>query len=93
MDIYIIYTDDLILEKLRDANISASPFFHFIKEDTVKGKKDALKIKSHLAAKLTPFIAVYENNKPIKAFYSEASSDVLADLINYLNSNYENTNI
>lgn len=85
MDVYIIYNDDNILKKLGDAVLKASPFFHFIDDRTYSGKKDSWKIKGGLGAKLTPFIAIYENNIPIKAFYSETGKDIIKELIEYLN--------
>lgn len=86
MDIYIVYNNDSILKRIGDAKLKASPFFHFIDDRTYKGKKDSWKVKGALSAKLTPFIAVYENNVPIKAFYSETGEDVIESLINFINN-------
>lgn len=85
MDVYIIYNDDLIPKRIGDANLKASPFFHFIDDRTHKGKKDSWKIKGGFGAKLTPFAVVYNRDKPLKAFYSEADSDIIKSLIEYLN--------
>jgi hypothetical protein len=84
IDIYIIHNIDNVVEKLEDTN-KVSPFFHLIDDRTKHGKKDSWKIKGHFAAKLTPFIAIYENGNPIKAFYSETGEDVFKSLKSYLN--------
>ncbi len=83
MDVYIVYDDDQVIRKLGDT-LKVSPFFHFIDDRTRRGKKDSWKIKGHFGAKLTPFAVIYEGEKPIKAFYSEAE-DVMESLIKYLN--------
>lgn len=85
MEVYIIYNDDQTLKELGDtSDLKVSPFFHFIDDRTRKGRKDAWKIKGGFGAKLTPFAVVYEGEKPIKAFYSEAEN-VIESLIKYLN--------
>lgn len=35
------------------------------------GQKNGYKLKSQWSARLNPFVLLEENNKPIKAFYSE----------------------
>ena len=89
-DIYITYNDKNQIDKIGDTS-KYSPIFHFIDVLTNKGKKDAWKIKSHYAAKLDPFAVILEDNKPIKAFYSEAE-DVIDSLIKYLNNNESKSN-
>ena len=84
MDIYLVYNDDKDLNKIGDASIKVSPFFHFIDDRTRKGKTEAFKLKSHWAAKLTPFAIIMEGDKAVKAFYSEADNDVIYSLIKYL---------
>lgn len=82
-DVYIVYNDDNQINKIGDTKVS--PFFHFIDDRTYVGKKDSWKIKGTFGAKLTPFIAVFEGEKPLKAFYSETGEDVIDSLIKYLN--------
>ncbi len=81
-DVFVVYDDLKQIEKLKDTS-RYSLEFHFIDSETKKGKKEAWKIKSHYAAKLNPFAVILDNNKPIKAFYTEAE-DVVDSLINYL---------
>lgn len=51
---------------------------------TLKGKKEAWKLKSHWAAKLDPFVLITDlEDKPIKVFYSE-SGDAIEELNKYL---------
>lgn len=55
-----------------------------IDEGTLKGKKEAYKIKGKFAARMTPFIGIIdENGKIQKGFYSEASTNVFKDFIDY----------
>lgn len=84
MDVYVVYNDDVQLEKIKNSDIKSDVFFHFIDERTRKGSKESWKIKNPLAAKLSPFIAVYEKGIPIKAFYTEADDNVIKSLIEYL---------
>ena len=84
IDVYIVHNDDNIKKKIGDSNIKGSPFFHFIDDRTRKGKTEAFKLKSHWAAKLTPFAIIMEGDKAVKAFYSEADNDVIYSLIKYL---------
>lgn len=84
MDIYLVYNDDSQLEIVKNAELKPNLYFHFIDERTRKGLKEAWKIKGGLSAKKSPFAAIYENDKPIKAFYSEADNNIIKSLIEYL---------
>lgn len=81
-DVYLT-CNDLQKDKVKDS-VSRSLTFHFIDPLSKKGKKEALALKSHWAAKLDPFAIVMDKGKPVKAFYSEAC-DVINNLIEYLN--------
>ena len=82
MTVYITYSNKEDIKKVRENN---SLTFHFIDSLSNKGKKEARTLKSHWAAKLDPFILVIDGDKPIKAFYSEASNDVIEDLNKWIN--------
>lgn len=86
-DIYVIYNNDDHIKEIGDIQLRISPFFHFIDDRTRTGRKDAWKVKNTFAAKLTPFVAIYDKDTPIKAFYSETERDVIKDLIDYLKEN------
>ncbi len=88
-DVIVIYNDPKQIEEFKDNTYSLD--FKFIDSKTKKGKKEAFRIKSHYAAKLDPFAVILDNNKPIKAFYSEAE-DVIDSLIKYLNNNESKSN-
>lgn len=49
------------------------------------GKKKGWALKSDWGAKQDPFIICYEQDKPVKCFYTEADNDVYKSLIKYLN--------
>lgn len=82
-DVYIVYNDDSQIERLGDTKVS--PFFHFIDDRTREGRKQGFKLKGSLSAKLTPFVVCKDKDTVIKAFYSEASKDVISELIKFLN--------
>lgn len=81
-DVFIVYDNKEQINKVGDTS-KYSPTFHFVDYTTRKGRREALKIKSHYAAKLNPFAVVLDKNTPIKAFYTEAG-DVITNLFSYL---------
>lgn len=85
IDVFIVYNDPSVEKRVKEANIKSSPFIHFIDEGTLKGKKEAFKLKGAWGARMTPFAAVFEGEEIIKAFYSEADNDIIKSLIDYLN--------
>lgn len=85
MDITIVYNDKSQIDRIGDTS-KYSPIFHFIDSLSKSSKRKAQKIKSYYGAKLDPFAVVLDNDKPIKAFYTEAE-DVIDSLIKYLNNN------
>ena len=84
-DIIVIYRDKSQLDRLGDTS-KYTPIFHFVDSLAKKSKKEAWRIKSYYGAKLDPFAVILDNEKPIKAFYTEAE-DVIDSLIKYLNNN------
>ena len=84
-DIIVIYSDKSQLDRIGDTS-KYTPIFHFIDSLAKKSKKEAWRIKSYYGAKLDPFVVILDDEKPIKAFYTEAE-DVINSLIKYLNSN------
>ena len=80
MIIKLVFNDSI--DKIGDWK--QSPIFHLIDMNTVKGRKEGFKLKSHWGAKLNPFAIVYQDDIPVKAFYSESGKDVLDELLNYL---------
>lgn len=84
-DIIVVYSDKSQLDRIGDTS-KYTPIFHFIDSLAKKSKKEAWRIKSYYGAKLDPFAVILDDEKPIKAFYTEAE-DVINSLIKYLNSN------
>lgn len=87
IEVSIVYSDEKQIEKVREFN-NDSLTFNFIDITTKKGKKDGWALKNYFGAKLDPFAVVSRDNKPVKAFYSEAES-VIDNLISYLNGKIE----
>ena len=84
-DIIVVYNDKNQLDRIGDTS-KYTPIFHFVDSLAKKSKKEAWRIKSYYGAKLDPFAVILDNEKPIKAFYTEAE-DVIDSLIKYLNNN------
>lgn len=84
-DVIVVYSDKSQLDRIGDTS-KYTPIFHFVDSLAKKSKKEAWRIKSYYGAKLDSFAVVLDNDKPIKAFYTEAE-DVIDSLIKYLNNN------
>lgn len=84
-DVIVVYSDKSQFDRIGDTS-KYTPIFHFVDSLAKKSKKEAWRIKSYYGAKLDPFAVVLDNEKPIKAFYTEAE-DVIDSLIKYLNNN------
>lgn len=53
-------------------------------EDIYKQKQNAYKLKGGYGAKQVPFAVLYNEKKPIKAFYSEVNECTFDDILNCL---------
>ncbi len=84
-DVIVVYSDKNQLDRIGDTS-RYTPIFHFVDSLAKKSKKEAWRIKSYYGAKLDPFAVILDDEKPIKAFYTEAE-DVIDSLIKYLNNN------
>lgn len=85
-DVYLVYNNDEQIKRIGGTyTLKVSPFFHFIDDRTLEGKKKAIKLKGAWGSRLTPFALCMDKDKAIKAFYSESDNDVIKSLINYLN--------
>lgn len=85
-DVYLVYNDDTQVRQIGGAyTLKVSPFFHFIDDRTLEGKKEAFKLKSSWGSRVTPFALCTDGEKAVKAFYSETGEDVIKSLIDYLN--------
>ena len=84
-DIIVVYSDKSQLDRIGDTS-KYTPIFYFVDSLAKKSKKEAWRIKSYYGAKLDPFAVILDDEKPIKAFYTEAE-DVINSLIKYLNNN------
>lgn len=80
VNIIIVYNDK---DQLSDLKIDESFDVEFIDSKYRIDKKKAWKIKNFYGAKLDPFAVILDNNKTIRAFYSEAEN-VINSLNKYL---------
>lgn len=83
-DVYLITAnaadEDILINKLNN-----DIFITTYNVTTKTGKKEGNKLKSLVGAKANPCIVVYKEDKIVKTFYSEASTTVLADFLNWIN--------
>lgn len=84
-----VYNNPSDKDRILDANLR-NIFLELFDEGSYKEKKQAYKLKASCGAKMTPFVAVYDGDELVKAFYTEADDDVLKSLINYLNESTSN---
>ena len=84
-EVIVVYSDKSQLDRIGDTS-KYTPIFHFVDSLATKSKKEASTVKSYYGAKLDPFAVILDNEKPIKAFYTEAE-DVVDSLTKYLNNN------
>lgn len=84
-DVFVVYNDKSQIDIIQDAKLDDLISFVFINENSKKERKKAFNLKSHWAAKMTPFAICMNGDKAVKAFYSETGENVIESLINYLN--------
>lgn len=80
-EVYIVHNNENI-DKVMESTDSVT--FNYIDIGTKKGKKEGWAIKNKWGSRSHPFALVVEDDRPIRAFYSEAE-DVLTNLKKYLN--------
>ena len=59
-------------------------------EEYKKDRKKAFSIKSSWSTRQTPFV-ILENEKPIKAFYSDNNECTLSNIISFINERSKNS--
>ena len=84
-DVIVVYSDKNQLDRIGDTS-KYTPIFRFVDSLAKKSKKEAWRIKSYYGAKLDPFAVILDDEKPVRAFHTEAE-DVIDSLIKYLNNN------
>ena len=89
MVIKIVYNSEIhnikdIIDELNTRHIKYEVYDNYYTKERKKG----FKIKGAFSARLDPFMGVYENDAPIKGFYSEVSECTLSNLIKFLDADY-----
>ena len=88
MEAIVIYENKKDKEFLDLIDSKIPIFIRYIDYNTIEGKKEAYKVKSHWAARMNPFVVVQEDEEIIKVFYSESGKNAVQQLINYLNESF-----
>lgn len=85
-DVYLVYNDDKHIKQIGGTyTLKVSPFFHFIDDRTLDGRREAFRLKSAWGSRITPFALCMKGENAVKAFYSETGGDIIKELIDYLN--------
>lgn len=86
MKAIIVYDDNKDRELLNLIDSRFPIFVEYINYNSLKGRKEAYKVKSHWGARKNPFVVVKDDNDSIlKIFYSE-TDNAIHQLINWLSS-------
>lgn len=88
MEAIVIYENKKDREFLDLIDSKIPIFIRYIDYNTIEGRKEAYKVKSHWAARMNPFVVVQEDEEIIKVFYSESGKNAIQQLINYLNESF-----
>ena len=88
MEAIVIYENKKDREFLDLIDSKIPIFIRYIDYNTIEGRKEAYKVKSHWAARMNPFVVVQEDEEIIKVFYSESGKNAVQQLINYLNESF-----
>ena len=88
MEAIVIYENKKDKEFLDLIDSKIPIFIRYIDYNTIEGRKEAYKVKSHWAARMNPFVVVQEDEEIIKVFYSESGKNAVQQLINYLNESF-----
>ena len=88
MEAVVIYENKKDREFLDLIDSKIPIFIRYIDYNTIEGRKEAYKVKSHWAARMNPFVVVQEDEEIIKVFYSESGKNAIQQLINYLNESF-----
>ena len=89
MNANIIYDNNKDRDLIETISVTIPIFINFIDFNTVQGRKEAYKIKSHWAARKNPFVEVL-NEDDVNVFYSDDNSNAIIKFINWLNNDSKN---
>lgn len=82
-DVYVVSNDPNLSNKI-NGSFPGNPFFHFYDIGSMKDRSTAYKLKGQFGARLDPFAVVFNKDKAVKAFYTEADDHVIESLLKYL---------
>lgn len=80
IDLYLIYDNSEDLQKIEDT-INSNYYLHHLNINKHNDRSKAFKFKGEWSAKLDPFILLSENDKIIKAYYSETGESAVNQFI------------
>lgn len=87
MEARVVYDDKKDRELLDLIDSKFPIFIDYIDFNTVAGRKEAYRVKSHWGAIKNPFVVITEGDNVIDVFYSE-KDNAINQLINFLNGSF-----
>ena len=87
MEARVVYDDKKDRELLNLIDSKFPIFIDYINFNTVVGRKEAYRVKSHWGAIKNPFVVITEGDNVIDVFYSE-KDNAINQLINFLNGSF-----
>lgn len=84
MEATIIYDNKKDRELLNLVDSKFPIYIKYIDFNTVEGRKEAYRVKSHWGAIKNPFVVIQDEEKIIKVFYSE-KNNAIQQFVNFLN--------
>jgi len=70
--------------KIRDSLIVDRFYYNFLDSNSAYTKKQAYGLKKEWGAREEPFVLVQKEDKVLRAFYSESSTNVIDDALEFI---------
>jgi len=92
--IQLVYDSPKQLQTFKDLNINCLVEYETFDMNEYSQRKKGLSLKRYWGAHMDPFVLISIDNKPTKAFYSEASTEYNAaeQLVQYLSDIFKPVN-
>lgn len=84
--IFIVYDSPEQLQVFKNKSLPFNPLVEYYNMNTRNGRKEGFKLKREWGARANPFCIIYDEDKAVKAFYSENDweDNAIIQLLNYL---------
>lgn len=87
IDLYLVFDDIDDLNRI-ESTIDSKFYLNYLNINKHHDRSKAFKLKGEWSAKLNPFILLKENDKVLKAYYSEIGESAVTQFIKDYEQNY-----